>query len=190
LFALAARTKDVGAVVAPREGVMDMAKEKIELVDWQGRYGGNVDGWWAPEEGKEAVLEGYLINFIDKDRSDKLQSNSLVFELAEGCEGCKNGGSTAMPGEKGDDKVHKAPAGCIIGVPEWKQIEGLWPRKAGFYAKITRSAHKMDVGGGHKMYTFKVQTSTKALRHVEIYDEPMSTGGGAEQTQFKVDTTS
>ncbi|HYX20448.1 MAG TPA: hypothetical protein VFA98_06340 [Thermoanaerobaculia bacterium] len=158
----------------------------VKMSDWQGRYGGSVDGWWAPEGEDDAVLKGILVNFIDKDRSDKLQSNSLVFELIEATEGCKNGGSTAMPGEKGDDKLHKAPKGCMIGVPEWKQLEGLWPRKAGHVVYITRSGKAQSLSGGRKMYPIKTQVSDAAVKKVDVYTEEGAGEGVQAGEQFHV----
>jgi hypothetical protein len=158
----------------------------VKMSDWQGRYGGSVDGWWAPEEGEEQVLKGILVNYIDKERSDKLQSNSLVFELLEATDGCKNGGSTSMPGEKGDDKLHKATKGCQIGVPEWKQLEGLWPRKAGHQVFITRSGEAQKLSGGRKMYPIKVQVSDAAVKKVDVYEEPTGGDGVQAGEQFHV----
>lgn len=160
-----------------------------EMSDWQGKFGGSVDGWWAPPEDKEThVLKGILVNFISKDRSDKLQSNSLVFELVEECAGVKNGGSEKMPGQKGDNKLHKAPKGCTIGVPEWKQLEGMWPAKAGHKVFITRSGEKRSIGKGRSMYDIKVQMSNNAVKHVEVYAEPdIEVGEPPAETQLQVD---
>jgi len=160
--------------------------KNVKMSDWQGRYGGSVDGWWAPEGEDDAVLKGILVNFIDKDRSDKLQSNSLVFELVEATEGCKNGGSTAMPGEKGDDKLHKAPKGCMIGVPEWKQLEGLWPRKAGHLVYITRSGKPQSLSGGRKMYPIKSQVSDAPVKKVDVFTEEPGAEGVQAGEQFHV----
>jgi hypothetical protein len=165
-----------------RNGRIIMGKD-VKMSDWQGRFGGSVDGWWAPEGEGEALLKGVLVNFIDKERSDKLQSNSLVFELIDSCEGCKNGGSTAMPGQKGDEKLHTAPKGCIIGVPEWKQLEGLWPRKAGHQVYITRSGKAMKLDGGRKMYPIKVQVSEEKVKSVDVYEEAPEGGQPGEQFQ-------
>jgi hypothetical protein len=163
--------------------------KNVKMSEWQGRFGGNVDGWWSPpEDDKEHVLKGILVNFIDKDRSDKLQSNSLVFELIEAADNCKNGGSTNMPGDKGD--MGKAPKGCSIGVPEWKQLEGLWPRKAGHLVYITRSGTPRDIGKGRKMYPIKVTASDDPVKHVEVYsDEPAGGPEGGEQTRFNVEAS-
>jgi hypothetical protein len=166
------------------------AQNNEEMGDWQGKFGGSVDGWWAPPEDKEThTLKGVLVNFISKDRSDKLQSNSLVFELIEECDGCKNGGSEKMPGQKDDKKLHKAPVGCTIGVPEWKQLEGMWPGKAGHKVFITRSGEKRSIGKGRSMYDIKVQMSKGAVRHVDVYEEDTDGGGMAPAADFQVETT-
>lgn len=147
------------------------------MQDWHGKFGGNVDGWWAPEGDGPHVLTGILTNFIDKNRSEKLQSNTLVFEVIKPADNVKNGGSEKVPGAKDDGKLHTAPAGCAIGVPEWKQLEGLWPNKAGFVIQITRSADKRSIGKGRSMYDIKAQASDKKVREVEIYSEPDDAAG-------------
>src|SRR5271155_2909370 len=63
-----------------------------EMTEWHGQFGGSVDGWWSPPADATASVTGILSNFIDKTRSEKLQSNSLVFELVEPAEHVKNGG--------------------------------------------------------------------------------------------------
>ena len=160
-----------------------------DLVEWQGKFGGSVDGWWAPPEDKEIhVLKGVLVNFISKDRSDKLQSNSLIFELAEDCEGVKNGGSEKMPGQKADGKLYKAPKGCCIGVPEWKQLEGMWPAKAGHKVLITRSGEKRSIGKGRSMYDIKTKMTEKPVKHIEVFAEPdIDVGDVPAETQFQVE---
>lgn len=158
-----------------------------DMVDFQGPYGGSVDGWWAPEGEGNHVIKGILANFIDQGRSDKLQSDSIVLELLEDCKGCKNGGSDKMPGEKGDEKLHTAPKGCFIGVPVWKQLEGLWPRKAGFKVYITRSGEKRSIGKGRSMYDIKIQTSTAAVRHVEVFEQPADDAPMAPETEYQVE---
>lgn len=159
------------------------------MSDWQGKFGGSVDGWWAPpEDNQEHTLKGILVNFINKDRSDKLQSNSLVLELIEACDGVKNGGSDKLPGAKGDNKLHKAPVGCTVGVPEWKQLEGMWPQKAGHKVFITRSGQKRAIGKGRSMYDIGVKMSNNAVRHVEVYEEETTEDGGmAPEHQFQVE---
>lgn len=166
-----------------------MAENKDDLVDWQGKFGGSVDGWWAPPEDKEThELYGILVNFIPKERSDKLQSNSLVFELTNDCAGVKNGGSEKIPGQKGDNKLHKAPKGCTIGVPEWKQLEGMWPGKAGHKVLITRSGEKRSIGKGRSMYDIKVKMSGTPAKHVEVYaDSEIDVGEVPTETSFQVD---
>lgn len=156
------------------------------MSDWHGKFGGNVDGWWSPEETGTHTLVGILSNFIDKARSEKLQSNTLVFELTEACAGVKNGGSEQMPGEKGDNKLHTAPIGCMIGVPEWKQLEGLWPRKAGHVVYITRSGKAQSLSGGRKMYPIKTQVSDAAVKKVDVYTEEGAAEGVQQGEQFHV----
>lgn len=161
-----------------------------DLVEWQGKFGGSVDGWWAPPEDKEThAIKGVLVNFINKDRSDKLQSNTLIIELTEDCTGCKNGGSEKMPGEKDDKKLHTAPKGCCIGVPEWKQLEGMWPAKAGHKVLITRSGEKRAIGKGRSMYDIKTKMSGAPVKHVEVYADPDIDVGEVpgEGTQFQVE---
>jgi hypothetical protein len=165
----------------------DTSVEEPKLVDWQGERGGSIDGWWAPKPGD--VLKGIAVNFIPKTRSDKLQSDTVVFEIQDACPSVKNGGSDKMPGKKGDEKLHTAPKGCIIGVPVWSQLEGLWPKKAGFYAKIT-AGEKRNIGGGRSMYDHKVQMSEQAMRHVEVYSQdavsaPVAAEG--ETPQFRAE---
>lgn len=174
---------DKNQIVAPTAAPVD-----DDMTDWQGKFGGSVDGWWAPDGDGPHVMKGVLVNFIDKGRSDKLQSNSLVFELLEPCNNVKNGGSEKMPGQKGDIKT--APTGCQVAVPEWKQLEGLWPSKAGHKVFITRSAEKRSVGKGHSMYDIGIQTSKAAVRHVEVYEAeaPDGDGGGmAPEERFRTE---
>ena len=165
-----------------------------EMVSWQGKFGGNVDGWWSPPEGKRIdTLKGILVHFISKDRSEKLQSNSLVFELTEPCEHVKNGGSEKIGGAKGDGKLYTAPVGALIGVPEWKQLEGMWPKKAGHKVQIARSGEKRNASKGRSMYPIDVKMSPKPVRYVEV--DVDDTDGGDEgvttpDSQFQVEAAS
>lgn len=140
-----------------------------DMQDWHGQFGGSVDGWWAPEK-DGTTMTGILVNFIAKTRSEKLQSDSLVFELTAPAEGVKNGGSEKMPGEKGDEKLHTAPAGCQIGVPVWKQLSGMWPKKAGHKVMITRG-EKRSIGKGRSMYDITIKMTPAPVRHVEVFEE-------------------
>jgi hypothetical protein len=163
------------------------------MSEWTGKFGGSVDGWWSPpEEAGTYVMKGILVNFINKDRSDKLQSNSLVFELLEDCEFVKNGGSEKLKGAKGD--IVKAPKGTTIGVPEWKQLEGMWPNKAGFKAYITHPGARRPIGKGRSMLELKIQMSNGAVRHVEVHEEEDTSdaagGGMAPEEKFQVETAS
>jgi len=121
----------------------------------------SVDGWWAPTKNGKHILKGVLVDFIDKDSSDTLQCNMLVFRLTEACDGCKDGSSTdglALASAEDDDKLHRASAGSLIGVPEWKQLVGLWPTKVGHLVHIERSESR-DLGKGRRMYSIAVQVS-------------------------------
>jgi hypothetical protein len=139
-----------------------------DMQEWQGQFGGNVDGWWSPPKDVTASFRGILVSFIDKNRSEKLQSNSLVFEVLETTEYVKNGGSDKMPGSKGDNKLHKAPKGCMVAVSEWKQFIGAWPAKAGHEFSFTRQPQR-DIGKGRKMYDVKpLKVSGTPRRHIEI----------------------
>jgi len=162
-----------------------------EMTEWHGQFGGSVDGWWSPPADATASVTGILSNFIDKTRSEKLQSNSLVFELVEPAEHVKNGGSEKMPGAKGDNKLHKAGKGCMVAVPEWKQLEGMWPTKAGFKVRIERGP-KRSIGKGRNMYDIKLMVSKKALKEIEVSELPdqtsdAATGGMAETPSFQVE---
>ena len=163
-----------------------------DMEEWHGKFGGNVDGWWSPAKGSEGVITGIISNFINKDRSDKLQSNTIVLELTAPCDGVKNGGSEKIDGSKGDNKLHKAGIGCMIGVPEWKQLEGMWPAKAGFKVEITRSAEKRDLGKGRSMYDIKTRTSKARVKEVVVYEEDATSetagGGMAPAEQFQVES--
>jgi hypothetical protein len=161
--------------------------EEPKLVDWQGERGGSIDGWWAPKPGD--ILKGIPVNFIPKSRSDKLQSDTIVFELQADCPNVKNGGSDKMPGKKGDDKLHTAGKGCIVGVPVWSNLEGMWPKNAGFYVKIT-AGEKRSIGGGKTMYTHQIQMSEAAVRVVQVYSQdavsaPVEADG--ETPQFRAE---
>ncbi len=139
-----------------------------DMSEWHGQFGGNVDGWWSPPPDVTASITGILVNFIDKARSEKLQSNSLVFEVTDGADYVKNGGSDKVPGAKGDGKLHKVQKGTMVAVPEWKLLAGLWPAKAGHKVIITRGPRR-DIGKGRKMYDIKPpRVSNKVLRHIEI----------------------
>lgn len=140
-----------------------------DMVEWRGEFGGNVDGWWSPPPDATSTITGILVNFIDKARSEKLQSNSLVFEVTEGAEFVKNGGSDRVPGKKGDGKLHKVEKGANIAVPEWKLLAGLWPSKAGHKVRITRGPRR-DIGKGRKMYDMPnpPQVSKAPHRQIEI----------------------
>ena len=162
-----------------------------DMSEWHGQFGGSVDGWWSPPAEVTASVTGILSNFIDKARSEKLQSNSLVFELLEPAEHVKNGGSDKLPGAKGDNKLHKAGKGCMIAVPEWKQLEGMWPAKAGHKVIITRGP-KRSIGKGRSMYDIKPLVSKKALKEIEISEQPdtvsdAATGGMVDGQSFKVE---
>jgi hypothetical protein len=140
-----------------------------DMVEWQGEFGGNVDGWWSPPPEATSTIKGILVNFIDKARSEKLQSNSLVFELTEDAEFVKNGGSDRVPGKKGDGKLHKVGKGASIAVPEWKLLVGLWPSKAGHEVAIERGPRR-DIGKGRKMYDMpnKPRVSKTKRREIEV----------------------
>jgi hypothetical protein len=160
-----------------------------EMSEWHGQFGGQVDGWWSPPADATASVTGILVNFIDKARSEKLQSNSLVFELVEGAEHVKNGGSDKIPGSKGDGKLHKAPKTAMVAVPEWKQLMGMWPAKAGHKFVITRGP-KRSIGKGRSMYDLKILVSNKALKHIEVTEDTTSddaTGGISETPGFQVE---
>jgi len=161
-----------------------------DMQDWQGQFGGNVDGWWSPPKDAVASFRGVLVSYINKERSEKLQSNSLVFEVLEDTSHVKNGGSDKMPGSKGDNKLHKAPKGCTIAVPEWKQFIGAWPAKAGHEFAFTRQAQR-DIGKGRKMYDVKpLKISGAPRRHIEISEvEPTDevVSGAAGDTNFQVE---
>lgn len=161
-----------------------------EMIEVHGQFGGSVDGWWSPPAEVVDTITGILVNFIDKKRSDKLQSNSLVFETIEGANNVKNGGSDKVPGAKGDNKVHKVGKGVMVAVPEWKQLLGFWPSKAGHKFTITRSA-KRSIGKGRSMYDIKVMMSKNALRSIEVTEDTTSdeaTGGIEGQPSFTVET--
>ena len=159
-----------------------------DMSEWQGQFGGSVDGWWSPPADATATITGILVNFIDKGRSEKLQSNSLVFEVLEATDYVKNGGSDKMPGKKGD--IAKASKGCMVAVPEWKQLAGMWPAKAGHKVFITRGP-KRSIGKGRSMYDIKPLVSNKALRHIEISEVDTTgdaaTGGVSEQPSFQTE---
>jgi hypothetical protein len=159
-----------------------------DMSEWQGQFGGSVDGWWSPPADVTATITGILVNFIDKGRSDKLQSNSLVFELVEPSEYVKNGGSDKIPGKKGD--IVKASKGSMVAVPEWKQLAGMWPAKAGHKVFITRGP-KRSIGKGRSMYDLKPLVSNKPLRHIEISQiddvSDAATGGISETPGFQVE---
>jgi len=140
-----------------------------DMVEWRGEFGGSVDGWWAPPPDATATITGILVNFVDKARSEKLQSNSLVFEVTEGAEFVKNGGSSKVPGAKGDGKLHKVGKGTNVAVPEWKLLVGLWPAKAGHKVSLTRGPRR-DIGKGRKMYDLigNPRVSREQHRHIEI----------------------
>jgi hypothetical protein len=140
-----------------------------DMVEWHGQFGGSVDGWWAPPPDATATITGILVNFVDKNRSEKLQSNSLVFEVTEGADHVKNGGSSKVPGAKGDGKLHKVGKGTNVAVPEWKLLIGLWPAKAGHKVTITRGPRR-DIGKGRKMYDMPIppKVSKAPHRHIEI----------------------
>lgn len=167
----------------------------VAMQDWQGRYGGNVDGWFSPpdEIDHPITVRGVLSNYIPSDRSEKLQSDSLVLELTDPVAFCKNGGSEAMPGEKDDKKLHTAPPSCMIGVPVWKQLEGMWPKKAGHLVHITIMGNKKSIGKGRSMYPIKVQCSDKPVKHVEIFEDEGSDAADFPPTPpagYKVDSAS
>lgn len=160
-----------------------------EMVEFHGEFGGSVDGWWSPLPEATATVSGILVNFIDKKRSEKLQSNSLVFELVEAADNVKNGGSDKIQGAKGDGKLYKAPKGAMVAVPEWKQLLGSWPGKAGHKVIITRGP-KRNIGKGRSMYDIKVLVSKNPVRHIEIAEDTTSdeaTGGIGETASFQVE---
>jgi hypothetical protein len=161
-----------------------------EMSEWRGEFGGNVDGWWSPPPEATATVTGILVNFIDKARSEKLQSNSVVFELLEGADHVKNGGSDRVPGSKGDGKLHKVTKGTMVAVPEWKQLVGLWPAKAGHKVVVTRGPRR-DIGKGRKMYDVKLFVSNKPVRHIEISEvdnvSDAATGGMNADPSFQVE---
>jgi hypothetical protein len=130
---------------------------RLEATVQQHRSGAKnvIDGWWAPPKAGKHTLKGVLVDFIDKDSSDALQFNALVFRLVEPCDGCRDGA-------EGDDELHKALAGSLIGVPEWKQLVGLWPEKAGHRVHITRGETR-DIGMGRRMYSVEAQVSKKPV---------------------------
>jgi hypothetical protein len=160
---------------APANGADD------DMQDWQGQFGGSVDGWWSPPKDISASFTGILVNFIDKARSEKLQSNSLVFEVLETTEHVKNGGSDRMPGSKGDNKLHKAPKGCMVAVPEWKGFVGMWPAKAGHKVSFTRLPQR-DIGKGRKMYDVKPLKVSAAPHRIIAISEVQGVGDEAAET--------
>lgn len=181
---MASKKDAVGpATSAPIEGADE------EMIEVHGQFGGSVDGWWSPPPDDTDSFTGILVNFIDKKRSEKLQSNSLVFETIEGANNVKNGGSDKVPGAKGDGKLHKVGKGVMVAIPEWKQLLGFWPAKAGHKFTVTRGA-KRSIGKGRSMYDIKVMMSKNAVRSIEITEDTTSdeATGGVEQTpSFQVE---
>jgi len=142
------------------------ARLEATVQQYQSNAKNIVDGWWTPAKDGEHTLKGVLVDFIDKNSSDMLQSNMLVFRLTETCDGCRDGGSTNLSSlalsTEGDGELYRASTGSLIGVPEWKQLVGLWPKKAGHEVHITRGEMR-DIGMGRKMYSIETQISKKPV---------------------------
>ncbi len=156
--------------------------EPIEFETWTGEFGGTVDAWWSPEKG--STLQGIIVGFIPMTRSEKLKSNNVLVELLSPAASCVHGGSDKIKGKKGDEV--EAPKGAIVGVPIWKQLEGLYPGKIGFAVKLTMTG-ETKIAGRSAMKNFAIQASTKQIRaiSVPVATSPSSTEDG-EAVPFDV----
>lgn len=130
---------------------MTTQNEPIEYEQFTGAFGARVDGWWQPEKG--SVVEGILIGFISQDRSEKLKSDNLVLELISDCKSCHDSKA---------DKSVLLKKGQNVGVPVWKQLEGLYPDKLGHAVKITMTG-TTKIAGRTDMKDFDTKTSTKPV---------------------------
>lgn len=141
---------------------------KTQFEDFVGEFGGKLDGWFSPakEEKAEVQIQGIIVDYISKDRSTKLQSDSVVLELTAPLKKLAkhSGSSETLKGEKGD--MVDAPVGTRIAVPMWKQLIGLYPEKCGHEVIVKRSAKARPIGKGRSMYDVSTKVSTAKVRNI------------------------
>jgi hypothetical protein len=130
--------------------------------------GGSVEvhAWWTPET-KGATLKGVLIGFISQDKSDKLKSDMLVFELLEDLAKCKDAENT--------EKIITAKKGQNVAMSYYAGLQGLYPQKLGHVCHLQVVAEKK-IPGQSPMKMFEKQTSTKPVRAIA---KPESSANGA-----------
>ncbi|MHB2027545.1 MAG: hypothetical protein ACYCPT_01855 [Acidimicrobiales bacterium] len=155
--------------------------DAIEFEAWQGESGGTVDAWWTPEKG--STLQGIIVGYIPMTRSEKLKSDSVLIELLSPATHCTHSGSDKIEGKKGDEV--EAPKGAVVGVPVWKQIEGLYPSKIGFAVKLTMLGETKIVGRS-PMKNFQIQTSTRQIRAISAPAPTSSKIADGEAVPFDV----
>lgn len=126
--------------------------------------GAKVDGWFSPGNDEEVTIKGIVVDFIDSDRSEKLQSDSIVLELTEEVANVKDANEKDA---KGKGIMRTGKVGENIAVPVWTQLEGVYERKCGYYIEIVRGA-KRSIGKGRSFYDIKFRTSKTKVRDVEV----------------------
>lgn len=131
----------------------------------------NVDGWVTPEQGK--MLKGILVGNIPQERSPKLKSDQLLFELIEAFE-CKSADDT--------DVTVTCKPGQVVGIAQYKSLEGLFPQMLGHVVYLTMTGER-PIPGQSPMKLFDTQTSTKPVRAIA---KPDMHANGAGPVPFEV----
>lgn len=130
-----------------------------------------VHGWWTPEQGG-ATLKGILVGFISKDKSDKLKSDMLVFELVEDLPKCKDADDTS--------KIVTIKKGRNVATAYYTDLQGLYPQKLGHVCHIHQKGAKK-IPGQSDMKLFSTQSSTKPVRNIAPAAQANGAAHGAEQ---------
>lgn len=136
----------------------------------------DVDAWWTPEM-KGGTLKGILVGFISKEKSGKLKSDMLVFELIDDLHKCKDANDlkkniTAKPGQ------HVATA-------YYTGLSGLYPQKLGHVCYLTQTGAKK-IPGNSDMKVFDKQTSTAPVRAIAKPDPATLNGSRSAAVPYEV----
>lgn len=131
----------------------------------------DVDGWWTPEQG--VSVEGILVGYISKDRSPKLKSDQLCFELIADLPGCRDARDL--------DKEVTLKRGSVVAFANYKSLDGIFPAKLGYACMLTYTGDR-PIAGQSPMKLFDVKTSTKPVRAIA---SPEPAGLGNDKVPFE-----
>lgn len=143
--------------------------------------GAQVDGWWSPPADKEVSIKGIVTDFIDSDRSDKLQSDSIILELTEDTPFVKDANEKGADG-KGIMRTGKA--GEMVAIPIWTQLEGVYERKCGFFIHVVRGP-KRAIGKGRSFYDVKFQSSKAKVKDIAVRTPIAKSAGDDKPVAFE-----